>query len=160
MMLRYAITDCYIIQIKLVIQLIITIVCKPCLYLFVMFSLRTLASSGKELLQFPSSLWNAAWVLPKRRLYLFILFSLRTLASSGKELKDNFLRELAQREEANRSGKMTSIVFIRDHNQRGQEISGYIDLAHRLKTEDFEPYFSGKKKLLPRPSDLRYQGEH
>ena len=79
----------------------------------------------------------------------------RTLAGSGKELKDNFLRELASREEANRSGKMTSIVFIRDNNQRGQEISGYIDYAHRLKTEDFEPYFSGKKKLLPRPSDLR-----
>ena len=31
----------------------------------------------------------------------------RTLASSGKELKDPFLRALAQREEANRSGKMT-----------------------------------------------------
>lgn len=31
----------------------------------------------------------------------------RTLASSGKELKDPFLKALAQREEANRSGKMT-----------------------------------------------------
>lgn len=49
-----------------------------------------------------------------------------------------------------------TIVFIRDKNARGQEISGYIDYAHRLKTEDFEPYFSGKKRLLPRPSDLRY----
>lgn len=48
-----------------------------------------------------------------------------------------------------------SIIFIRDKNARDQEISGYIDYAHRLKTEDFEPYFSGKKKLLPRPSDLR-----
>ena len=79
----------------------------------------------------------------------------RTLASSGKELKNSFLRALAQREEANRSGKMTSIIFIRDKNSRGQEISGYIDYAHRLKTEDFEPYFSGRKRLLPRPSDLR-----
>lgn len=35
-------------------------------------------------------------------------------------------------------------------------MSGYIDYAHRLKTEDFEPYFSGKKKLLPRPSDLSF----
>ncbi len=49
-----------------------------------------------------------------------------------------------------------SIIFIRDKNARGQEISGYIDFAHRLKTEDFEPYFTGKKRLLPRPSDLRY----
>jgi len=46
-------------------------------------------------------------------------------------------------------------VFIRDKNTRGQEISGYIDYAHRLKTEDFEVYFSGKKKFLPKPSDLR-----
>ena len=87
--------------------------------------------------------------------FLFINFCYRTLASSGKELKNTFLRALAQREEANRSGKMTSIIFIRDKNSRGQEISGYIDYAHRLKTEDFEPYFSGRKRLLPRPSDLR-----
>merc|ERR1711912_82164 len=71
----------------------------------------------------------------------------KTLASSGKELKDPFLRALAQREESNRSGKMTSIIFIRDKNVRGQEISGYIDFAHRLKTEDFEPYFTGKKSF-------------
>ncbi|KAK6191836.1 cilia- and flagella-associated protein 299 [Patella vulgata] len=80
----------------------------------------------------------------------------KTLASSGKELKDPFLKCLAQREEANRSGKMTTIVFIRDRNSRGQEISGYIDFAHRLKTEDFEPYFGGRKRLLPRPSDLSF----
>lgn len=48
-----------------------------------------------------------------------------------------------------------TLIFIRDKNSRGQEISGYIDYAHRLKTEDFEPYFAGKKRLLPRPSDLR-----
>lgn len=80
----------------------------------------------------------------------------KTLACSGKEFKDPFLKALGQREEANRSGKMTSIIFIRDKNARGQEISGYIDYAHRLKTEDFEPYFSGKKRLLPRPSDLSF----
>lgn len=80
----------------------------------------------------------------------------RALASSGKELNSTFLQALAQREEANRSGKMTSIIFIRDKNARGQEISGYIDFAHRLKTEDFEPYFSGKKRLLPKPSDLSF----
>ncbi|KAM4616013.1 cilia- and flagella-associated protein 299 [Polymixia lowei] len=80
----------------------------------------------------------------------------RTLASAGKELKDNFLKALAEREEANRSGKMNSVIFIRNHNALGQEISGYIDYAHRLKTEDFEPYFSGKKRLMPRPSDLSF----
>ena len=54
---------------------------------------------------------------------------------------------------------LQSIIFIRDKNGRGQEISGYIDYAHRLKTEEFEPYFSGKKRLLPRPSDLRFVDE-
>jgi hypothetical protein len=34
--------------------------------------------------------------------------------------------------------------------------TGYIDYAHRLKTEDFVPYFTRKKRLLPRPSDLSY----
>ena len=38
---------------------------------------------------------------------LIFFFYCRTLASSGKELKDPFLKALAQREEANRSGKMT-----------------------------------------------------
>lgn len=49
---------------------------------------------------------------------------------------------------------LQSIIFIRDLNPLGREVSGYIDYAHRLKTQDFEPYFSGKKKLLPRRSDL------
>ncbi|CAH2301754.1 Hypothetical predicted protein [Pelobates cultripes] len=80
----------------------------------------------------------------------------KILSSAGKDLKDNFLKALALREEANRNGKMTSIIFIRDKNVRGQELSGYIDYSHRLKTEDFEIYFSGKKKLLPRPTDLSF----
>ncbi|KAM6930975.1 LOW QUALITY PROTEIN: cilia- and flagella-associated protein 299 [Xenentodon cancila] len=77
-----------------------------------------------------------------------------TLASAGKELKDNFLKALAEREEANRSGKMTSVIFIRDHNTLGQEVSGCIDYTHRLQTQDFEPYFSGKKRLMPGCLDL------
>ncbi|XP_074084671.1 cilia- and flagella-associated protein 299 isoform X1 [Macrotis lagotis] len=80
----------------------------------------------------------------------------KTLSSAGKELKDNFLKALAQREDDNRSGKVTSIIFIRDKNSNGQELSGYIDYAHRLKMEDFEVYFSGKRKLLPRPTDLSF----
>ncbi|XP_062307331.1 cilia- and flagella-associated protein 299 [Osmerus eperlanus] len=51
---------------------------------------------------------------------------------------------------------MTSIIFIRDRNALGQEISGYIDYSHRLKTEEFEQYFSGKKRLLPRSTDLSF----
>ena len=80
----------------------------------------------------------------------------KTLASQGKEIKDPLLILLAEREEANRNGKMTTIIFLRDKNAKGHEISGYIDYAHRLKTEDWEPIFSGKKKLLPKQSDLSF----
>ena len=81
----------------------------------------------------------------------------KTISSSGYDLSHSkLLQALAEREHAVRSGKITCIIFIRDRNRRGQEISGYIDYAHRLKTESFEPYFSGEKKLLPRPSDLSF----
>uniref|UniRef100_A0A8C9XH26 Cilia- and flagella-associated protein 299 n=1 Tax=Sander lucioperca TaxID=283035 RepID=A0A8C9XH26_SANLU len=103
--------------------------------------------------KFPNDLFTAFKINISNR--LSVVFS-RTLASAGKELKDNFLKALAEREEANRSGKMTSVIFIRDHNTLGQEVSGYIDYAHRLKTQDFEPYFSGKKRLMPGRSDLCY----
>ena len=55
-----------------------------------------------------------------------------------------------------RNGKLTTIIFIRDKNHKGQEVSGYIDYAHRLKTENFEPYFERKHKLMPKPSDLSF----
>jgi len=50
-------------------------------------------------------------------------------------------KALAEREELVRSGKLTTIIFIRDFNNKGQEVSGYIDLAHRMRTEDFIPIF-------------------
>jgi|Transcript_74127 hypothetical protein len=81
----------------------------------------------------------------------------KELASTGKDLTDwPFLRHLAAREELVRNGKLSTIIFIRDKNTKGQEISGYIDYGHRLKTEGFEPYFERKKRLLPRPSDLSF----
>jgi hypothetical protein len=79
------------------------------------------------------------------------------LASQGRDLNGYpLLRALADREELVRAGKLTTIVFVRDRNRNGQEISGYIDYAHRLRTENFEPYFDRKKKLVPRPSDLSF----
>lgn len=81
----------------------------------------------------------------------------KPLASMGKDLSARpFLQALAAREELVRNGKLTCIIFVRDSNAKGQEVSGYIDFSHRLKLEEFEPYFEGKKKLLPRPSDLSY----
>ncbi|XP_070118427.1 cilia- and flagella-associated protein 299 isoform X1 [Equus caballus] len=79
----------------------------------------------------------------------------KTLTSAGKDLQDNFLKALAVREDDNRNGKVSSVIFIRDRNSHGQEVSGYIDYAHRLKIEDFEVYFNGKRRLLPRPTDMR-----
>ncbi|KYO26565.1 hypothetical protein Y1Q_0002185 [Alligator mississippiensis] len=57
---------------------------------------------------------------------------------------------------APRRGQIKSIIFIRDRNSRGQEVSAYIDYAHRLKTDEFEVYFNGKKKLLPKHTDLSF----
>jgi len=81
----------------------------------------------------------------------------KKLCSAGIDFKgDPFLQALAEREESVRNGKLTSILFIRDRNSKGQEVSGYIDYAHRLKVEDFSLIFNKKKRLIPRPSDLSY----
>ena len=81
----------------------------------------------------------------------------KALASANKDLsRSPFLQALANREELVRNGKLTCIIFLRDKNAKGQEVSGYIDLAHRFKTENFEPYFAGQKRLMPKPTDLSY----
>ena len=81
----------------------------------------------------------------------------KLLSSASSDLSQSpFLQALANREELVRAGKLTTIVFIRHKNHLGQEVSGYIDYAHRLKTENTEPYFQRKKKLMPRPTDLSY----
>ena len=36
------------------------------------------------------------------------------------------------------------------------EISGHIDLAQRMKSENIMPYLNGEKRLLPRRGDLTY----
>eukprot|EP00968_Pinguiococcus_pyrenoidosus_P023936 scaffold4101_cov267-Pinguiococcus_pyrenoidosus.AAC.7 len=38
----------------------------------------------------------------------------------------------------------------------GQEVSGYIDYGCRLKSESFEGYFEGRKRLMPKLADLSY----
>jgi len=81
----------------------------------------------------------------------------KVLASAEKDLTDYpFLRHLAAREELVRNGKLSTIIFIRDRNAKGQETSGYIDYGHRLKIENFVPYFERRKRLLPRTTDLSY----
>ncbi|KAK4473452.1 hypothetical protein MN116_002820 [Schistosoma mekongi] len=81
---------------------------------------------------------------------------MNVLSSFGLKITCPFNQALAEREDSNRSGKLFTIIFIRNKNSRGQEISGYIDYAHRLKTEEFQAYFTDKKKLQPRPGDLSF----
>lgn len=85
----------------------------------------------------------------------------KLLASAGKTITDPFLVALADREELVRSGKLTTIIYIRTTNKNGQEVSAYIDFAHRLKADKFERYFDealgdARPKFQPKPSDLSY----
>ena len=47
----------------------------------------------------------------------------KQLISQGQTFDDAFWNALAEREEPNRLAKMTSIIFIRDYNSRGQVIT-------------------------------------
>lgn len=79
------------------------------------------------------------------------------ILSQGKDLsKSPFLMAIADREELVRLGKLSTILYIRDFNSKGQEVSGYIDLGARMAVENFEEYFDGKKRLLPQSDDLSY----
>ena len=67
-------------------------------------------------------------------------------------------------------GELLTILFIRTkipRKSRGRfsavadtsgeiEISGHIDLAQRMKSENIMPYLNGEKRLLPRRGDLTY----
>lgn len=69
---------------------------------------------------------------------------------------DNLQRELSLRERGNRLGVLSTIIYIRKLTRLKHEISAYIDYADRLKNDDWQRFFEGKKKLSPRRSDLAY----
>ena len=46
---------------------------------------------------------------------ILLTINFRALSSTGKDIKDPFLKELAVREDANRSGKMTVRMNIKDY---------------------------------------------
>ncbi|KAM3963537.1 LOW QUALITY PROTEIN: cilia- and flagella-associated protein 299 [Aphomia sociella] len=79
-----------------------------------------------------------------------------TLVSEGADLEDPFKRELAVRERANRIGILQSIIFIRHFTKGGFEISGYIDYAHKLISENWNAFFKFNKILWPKDNDLGY----
>eukprot|EP00913_Durusdinium_trenchii_P008046 g7545.t1 len=75
----------------------------------------------------------------------------KVLASAQKNLTDfPVLRHLACREESRLSHKYSGHANAAKQSSFLEEISGYIDYGHRLKTENFEPYFDRKKRLLPK----------
>jgi hypothetical protein len=79
------------------------------------------------------------------------------LLGAGRDYSGRPLMEaLAAREELVRSGKLSTIVYVRALNARGHEVSAYIDFGHRLRTEAWEGVFSGAVHLTPRPSDLSF----
>lgn len=82
----------------------------------------------------------------------------KSLASTVPNMKDDpFLKALADREERVLNGRLLTIIFLRIENPaKKTEVSGYIDYAHRLKTEDFRPIFQGLARLVPKPTDLSY----
>ncbi|KAG5506620.1 hypothetical protein JIQ42_06872 [Leishmania sp. Namibia] len=82
--------------------------------------------------------------------------STEVITSAGKDVSDSpLLTALAKREELVRTGKLATVLFLRDY-VNGQEVSAYIDYGHRLRSENFEAYFKKEKKLLPKRSDLSY----
>ena len=69
----------------------------------------------------------------------------KTLTHASYSYTGNaFLEALAKREESLRNGRLTTILFIRDERNKRQ-VSAYIDLADRMKTEDFKMIFSKRK---------------
>jgi hypothetical protein len=79
-----------------------------------------------------------------------------SIISNSLTITETFAKALASREEANRTIRFLTIIFIRDRNNFGHEISSYIDYSNRLKFEDFTEFFLGKTKLLPLTTDLSF----
>ncbi|PRD35606.1 UNVERIFIED_CONTAM: hypothetical protein NCL1_11055 [Trichonephila clavipes] len=66
------------------------------------------------------------------------------------------MQELAKREKDNLNGCLATIIFIRNVNEKGEEVSAYIDYTHRLRIENWNVYFTGEKKIVPLETDLSF----
>ncbi|KAL1140195.1 hypothetical protein AAG570_000127, partial [Ranatra chinensis] len=69
---------------------------------------------------------------------------------------DPLVQQLAVRERANRSGILSTIIYIRLLDDKGCELSAFIDYANRLETTDLTGVFTGRASLLPSRADLSY----
>ena len=79
-----------------------------------------------------------------------------SIISDTLTVTEPFAKALAAREDANQTTRLLTIIFIRDRNHLGHEISAYMDYAHRLKIEDFTSFFLGQHKLIPSTNDLSF----
>ncbi|XP_015110939.1 cilia- and flagella-associated protein 299-like [Diachasma alloeum] len=87
---------------------------------------------------------------------LFPVWRPFTLDSELTNHRDPLIIELSLRERANRLGTLSTIIFVKIITKSGFEVSGYIDFAHRLRRENWKPFFEGRRKLRPGKSDLSY----
>ena len=71
-------------------------------------------------------------------------------------LKKQQNKEIEEENRRNKESEDKEEIQLKELEEEGVEISGYIDLAHRLKTEDFTQYFKGQKLFLPKNTDLSY----
>ena len=55
-----------------------------------------------------------------------------------------------------RDGSLTTVLFLRTHNAKGQEVSGYIDVGHRLLAGAMDRVFAEDVQLMPQQGDLSY----
>jgi hypothetical protein len=57
----------------------------------------------------------------------------------------------------NKEGRLHSVFYIILRGvEDEEEVAGHIDLAERIQLENFLPYLTGSKQLMPRPRDLTY----
>ncbi|KAJ8924915.1 hypothetical protein NQ315_001072 [Exocentrus adspersus] len=89
-------------------------------------------------------------------LYLYPPYKPYELSSEGMKGGDPLQLELALRERSNRVGILSTIIFLRQYNKMGFEISGYIDYGDKLRKEDWKPFFRGTKKIIPKSWDLGF----
>ncbi|CAH1155454.1 unnamed protein product [Phaedon cochleariae] len=89
-------------------------------------------------------------------LYIYPPYKPYELSSEGMITGDGLHQDLALRERSNRVGILSTIIFLKYYTKAGFEISGYIDYGEKLVSEDWKPFFRGKKKILPKITDLGY----
>lgn len=72
------------------------------------------------------------------------------------KLNGELINELIRRKLSVQQKTLIVIIFIRAENDKGQEVSGYIDFAERLGNDDIMDILTRKKKLTPSTNDLSY----